>query len=85
MRVYGEQKLEIMTEKGGPSMAEHEPVSPVQKKQEAAKLWLSYYNRVLFEKGIITEQERNRMALKIDRRQTPPAVRSYGCALRQDP
>lgn len=34
--------------------------------ETAAKIWLSYYNRVLYEKGIITERERNRMALKID-------------------
>ena len=37
-----------------------------RRKETAAKIWLSYYNRVLFEKGIITERERNRMALKID-------------------
>lgn len=37
-----------------------------QRKETAAKIWLSYYNRVLYEKGIITERERNRMALKID-------------------
>lgn len=52
-------------------MAESRPVSAAQKKQEAARLWLSYYNRVLYEKGIITERERNRMMLKIDRWQMP--------------
>lgn len=36
------------------------------RKEMAARIWLSYYNRVLYEKGIITERERNRMALKID-------------------
>ena len=35
------------------------------RKETAAKIWLSYYNRVLYEKGVITERERNRMALKI--------------------
>lgn len=37
-----------------------------RRKETAAKVWLSYYNRVLYEKGIITERERNRIALKID-------------------
>lgn len=52
-------------------MAERKSVSAAQKKQEAAKLWLFYYNRVLYEKGIINEQERNRMTLKIDKWQMP--------------
>ena len=38
------------------------------KKETAVRLWLSYYNRVLFEKGVITEQERSRMELKINNR-----------------
>lgn len=37
-----------------------------RRKETAAKIWLSYYNRVLYEKGVITERERNQMALKID-------------------
>ena len=37
-----------------------------RRKEAAARIWLSYYNRVLYEKGIITERERNKMALKID-------------------
>ena len=52
-------------------MAENTTVSTTQKKQEAARIWLSYYNRVLCEKGIITERERNRMELKIDKWQMP--------------
>ena len=52
-------------------MAENGSVSAARRRQEAARLWLSYYNRVLYEKGVITERERSRMALKIDRRQTP--------------
>ena len=40
--------------------------SPEQAKKELAKqLWLSYYNQVLFEAGLITETERNRMKNKI--------------------
>lgn len=53
-------------------MVERRSISSAQKKQEAARIWLSYYNRVLYEKGIISEQERNRMTLQIDRRQQPP-------------
>ena len=37
-----------------------------RRKETAAKICLSYYNRVPYEKGIITERERNKMALKID-------------------
>lgn len=32
-----------------------------RKKELAEQIWLHYYNQVLFEKGIITENERNRM------------------------
>ena len=37
----------------------------LQKQAAAEAMWLNYYNTVLYEKGIITEQERNRMARKI--------------------
>lgn len=57
--------------KGGIPMVERRSISSAQKKQEAAQIWLSYYNRVLYEKGIISEQERSRMMLKIDRWQLP--------------
>ena len=53
-------------------MSDHKlKVNERTKKEMAARLWLSYYNRVLFEKGIITERERNRMDLKIDNWQMP--------------
>lgn len=52
-------------------MTENRPASTAQKKQEAARIWLSYYNRVLYEQGIITERERGRMELKIDKWQMP--------------
>ncbi len=42
-----------------------------RRKEAAAKIWLSYYNQVLYEKGIITEQERNKMTLKIGKWQMP--------------
>ena len=34
-------------------------------RETAARIWLSYYNRVLYEKGIITQRERSKMELKI--------------------
>ena len=33
--------------------------------QLAGRLWLEYYNRTLYEKGLITEREHRRMSLKI--------------------
>ena len=41
-----------------------------QKKVFIEEAWLKYYNQVLFEKGMITEQERNLMINKIDARTT---------------
>lgn len=39
-----------------------------QKKTIVEEAWLKYYNQVLFEKGMITERERNLMIHKIDAR-----------------
>lgn len=39
-----------------------------QKKTIAEQIWLQYYNQVLFERGVITEEERNRMANRINAR-----------------
>ena len=41
-----------------------------QKKTFVEEAWLKYYNQVLFEKGMITERERNLMISKIDARTT---------------
>ena len=38
------------------------------KRQAVEKAYLLYYNRVLFEKGLITEQERNQMIHLINHR-----------------
>lgn len=38
------------------------------KRQAVEKAYLLYYNQVLFEKGLITEQERNRMIHRINGR-----------------
>lgn len=39
-----------------------------QQKRMAEALWLRYLNQTLYEKGLITETERNRMAHLISRR-----------------
>ena len=41
-----------------------------QKKVFIEEAWLKYYNQVLFDRGMITEQERNLMINKIDARTT---------------
>lgn len=46
-------------------MSEHKSNEQLRK-ETASRVWLSYYNRVLYEKGIITERERNKMELKIN-------------------
>ena len=39
-----------------------------QKREIGETLWLHYYNRVLFDKGVISEDERNRMSNRINAR-----------------
>ena len=40
-----------------------------QRKAEITEqLWLAYFNSYLYEKGMLTESERNKMILKIERR-----------------
>ena len=59
-------------------MARQKTISDTQKKREpacrlAGRLWLEYYNRTLYEKGLITERERDRMSLKISGWQKLPS------------
>lgn len=44
-------------------------------KATAEQIWLNYFNRVLYEQGIITETERNQMNLKIAKRKKPNLTR----------
>ncbi len=37
-----------------------------RRKEMAARMWLHYFNRTLYEQGVITEQERNRMSMQIE-------------------
>lgn len=41
------------------------PQAAYAKKNTAEQLWLQYFNNVLFEKGLITEQAKNKMANEI--------------------
>lgn len=43
-------------------------MNETKKKQIAEHSWLLYYNQVLYENGIITEQTRNKMISKINNR-----------------
>ena len=50
-------------------MAENKAASMEQKKVSLSeKLWLAYFNSYLYEKGVITESERNKMISKIQER-----------------
>jgi len=40
-------------------------VCGIDKNINVKEIWLNYFNQVLFEKGIITEEERNKMKLEI--------------------
>ena len=46
------------------------PRSKSTKKNTAEQIWLQYFNNVLFEKGLITEQDRNKMANEIKSRKS---------------
>lgn len=39
-----------------------------KKRSIMEQLWLDYYNDTLYEKGVITEDERNKMRIKIKSR-----------------
>ena len=43
-------------------------VAEEQRKSLAEKLWLAYFNQYLYEQNIITETQRNRLALQIESR-----------------
>lgn len=49
----------------------------------AEELWLSYFNRFLFEKGLITESERNRMVHLIANRSSGVEKQKYRTKLKQ--
>ena len=46
-------------------MANQDRVHDKREKELAEQLWLEYFNNYLFEHGVITEKERNRMVSAI--------------------
>lgn len=53
-----------------------------QKRIIGEQIWLHYYNRTLFEAGLITEQEKNRMANRINARIALGTEKKYNWACR---
>lgn len=47
-------------------------VSEQERRSVLERLWLTYYNDTLYAKGLITEDERNRMRIKIKNRAPGP-------------
>ena len=55
-------------------MADKQLLTPLQQRKKAAETaWLHYFNQVLFEQNIITENQRNQMAGKIAVRKSSSA------------
>lgn len=46
----------------------HSEMSQQRRRSIMEQLWLSYYNDTLYEKGVITEDERKKMRIKIKSR-----------------
>lgn len=46
----------------------HSEISQQRRRRIMEQLWLTYYNDTLYEKGVITEDERNKMRIKIKSR-----------------
>ena len=44
---------------------QHGEMTEQKKRSIMEQLWLDYYNDTLYEKGVITEDERNKMRIKI--------------------
>ena len=58
-------------------MAEKHSSVTQQKISLAEKLWLAYFNSYLYEMGVITESEHNKMVSKIQERKGSPCEK--GC------
>ena len=46
------------------------------KQQVTEKLWLNYFNQTLYERGVITEVERNKMAFRIENAKPLPGKKT---------
>lgn len=49
-----------------PNSSTNQKTNRIRNRME--QLWLTYYNDTLYEKGVITEDERNKMRIKIKSR-----------------
>ena len=49
-------------------MVKHSKMNTLQKKAVLEQLWLTYYNDTLFARGIITEEQLNRLRVMIKNR-----------------
>jgi len=49
-------------------IGEQRHYTEAEKQNVVEQIWLNYFNQTLFEKGLISEKERNRMKLKIESR-----------------
>lgn len=59
-------------------MAEKKSISAEQQRVSLSeRLWLAYFNSYLYEKGMITEAERNKMILKIQCRKGFTSVKEH--------
>lgn len=47
---------------------QHGEMTEQKKRSIMEQLWLTYYNDTLYEQGVITEDERNKMRIKIKSR-----------------
>ena len=56
----------------------NEQMQTPAKQRIIEQLWLTYYNDTLFSKGIITEEQRNRMRLMIRNRAAAKNNKSSG-------
>lgn len=50
-------------------------VNQTKKKAIAEETWLLYFNQKLYEQGVISERDRNRMILKIKNRKPTKAAK----------
>ena len=58
-------------------MAEKKTITEEQQRVSLSeRLWLAYFNSYLYEKGMLTESERNKMILKIEYRKGSTPGRS---------
>jgi len=66
-------------------VAENVRTMQEQKKRMVEKLWLNYFNQILYQKGFLTEGQRNRLKLIIDSREpSAKEIRSVQCARSTD-